>query len=652
MRHLSLCCLLIAAPLLAAEDPFLDWMDHIAQQQLDRREQAVRAIHTQAEARARQAKVRARILELIGGLPDYNGPLNAKVTGTIQKPHYTIEKVIFESLPQFYVTANLYRPNAAGHYPGVLFPMGHWDQGKAAAQRIAANLAVKGFVVLAYDPVGQGERFQQYDRRLKASLAGGTTDQHFQAGAQAILAGENFARYRIWDAKRALDYLVSRPEVEKEKIGCTGCSGGGTLTAYISALDNRIKVAAPACYINTWRKLFTGPTGDSEQSFPNFLASGLDVMDYIELFAPKPYLIANTVADFFPIEGARYAYQESLDWFRLFGAEDKIRWVVGPGGHGTPIEVREGIYQWMIRWLKDGKGDFREEPIEMVPDFDLLATESGHVDGAEMYQIILEGLRQRSKPATTSELVAELKKLSVAGEQPPPARVLSQTAAVEFRIEHLAIEVEPGLEIEGTLYLPYRDGRKPAVVLVAMGAKTAESFAHQGNVVLDLNLRGMPEPANPRYNGNWLETTRAWVIGKNLPGMRAGDILRAVHLLAARNDVDPAAIRAAARGVDGVWLLMAAAQDTHISRIWLDRTPYSLRAALEVPLTRNLHDAVIPGFLLHWDLEDMVKAMGNRPVIWSDPTDWLGHVTPRVAGASYRVMDEGDGRFLKELATN
>jgi hypothetical protein len=326
MRNLTFACLLIAAPLAAAEDPFLDWMDHIAQQQLDRREQAVRAVRSAAEARARQAQVRAKILELIGGLPDYEGPLNAKITGVIQKPQYAIEKLIFESLPQYYVTADLYRPNRAGRYPGVLFPMGHWDQGKAAAQRMAANLASKGFVVLAYDPVGQGERFQQYDPRLKQSLAGGTTDQHFQNGAQAILAGENFARYRIWDARRALDYLVSRPEVEKEKIGCTGCSGGGTLTAYIAALDGRIKVAAPACYINTWRKLFTGPTGDSEQSFPGFLSSGLDVMDYIELFAPKPYLIANTVGDFFPIEGARYAYQESLDWYRLFDAEEKLRW--------------------------------------------------------------------------------------------------------------------------------------------------------------------------------------------------------------------------------------------------------------------------------------------------------------------------------------
>ena len=125
----------------------------------------------------------------IGGLPDYAGPLNAKVTGKIELARYTIEKVVFESLPQFYITANLYRPNDSAKHPGILMPMGHWEEGKPAGQRIAANLAVKGFVVLAYDPVGQGERLQAYDQRTRVSLAGGATEQHFMAGAQSILAG-------------------------------------------------------------------------------------------------------------------------------------------------------------------------------------------------------------------------------------------------------------------------------------------------------------------------------------------------------------------------------------------------------------------------------------------------------------------------------
>ncbi len=203
----------------------LRWMDSIAQQQLANRETALAKIHTVGEAQARQAQVHAKILELLGGLPNYNGPLNARVTGKIERPSYTIEKLIFESLPQFYVAANLYLPKESGKHPGILRPMGHWEQGKVREQVMDANLAMKGFVVLTYDPIGQGERQQAYDPRVETSLIGGSTDQHFQAGAQSILAGENFARYRIWDAKRALDYLVSLPEVDADKIGVTGCSG-------------------------------------------------------------------------------------------------------------------------------------------------------------------------------------------------------------------------------------------------------------------------------------------------------------------------------------------------------------------------------------------------------------------------------------------
>src|SRR5262245_60075756 len=307
--RISALLLFLCSPLLAQETDnerrFLQWMDRIAQEQLDARAKRIDGVHSVDDAERRKAEVSAKILEAIGGLPDYNGPLNARVTGRIERPRYVIEKVIFESLPRFWVTANLYRPASPGKYPGVLLPLGHWEEGKPAMQRMAINLALKGFVALAYDPIGQGERQQAYDRRLGESLGAWATEQHFLVGGQCLLAGESFARYRIWDAKRALDYLLSRPEVESEKIGCTGCSGGGTVTTYIAALDARIKVAAPACYMNSYRVLFAGAIGDSEQSLPNFLSSGLDLTDYVELFAPKPWLIASMHEDVFTPEGAR-----------------------------------------------------------------------------------------------------------------------------------------------------------------------------------------------------------------------------------------------------------------------------------------------------------------------------------------------------------
>ena len=254
----------------SAQDPLLRWMDQIAQRELDQREHELVKVRTVAEADQRKQFVRLTILSLIGGLPDYRGPLNPRITGTLQADGYAIEKVIFESLPGFYVTANLYRPDQAGRYPGILLQAGHTQEGKPEGQRLAANLALKGFVVLAFDPVGQGEREQTYDPRVDRPLAGWSVPEHIQAGAQNILIGQSVARYFIWDAKRALDYLASRPEVDPARLGAAGCSGGGALTTFIGALDPRVKVVAPACYINSYRLLFRGADPDSEMSFPAF----------------------------------------------------------------------------------------------------------------------------------------------------------------------------------------------------------------------------------------------------------------------------------------------------------------------------------------------------------------------------------------------
>jgi hypothetical protein len=159
------------------------------------------------------------------------------------------------------------------------------------------------------------------------------------------------------------------------------------------------------------------------------------------------------------------------------------------------------------------------------------------------------------------------------------------------------------------------------------------------------------------FIGNWKTNARADLIGRNLPAMRAHDIVRGVDLLAARSDVDAASIRAAARGVKGVWLLLAAATDTRIGTVWLDKTPYSLRVALERSMNTDLFEAMIPGFALRWDLPDLVRAMGDRPVMWTDPTNWMRKIVPLgppfryryVLGDTTDLAGEQDARFLKEF---
>ena len=151
------------------------------------------------------------------------------------------------------------------------------------------------------------------------------------------------------------------------------------------------------------------------------------------------------------------------------------------------------------------------------------------------------------------------------------------------------------------------------------------------------------------FLGNWLTNERAELVGRNLAAMRAHDLLVAVDVLSARSDVEASSIRGYARGVKGVWLLLAAAVDQRLGKIWLDRTRWSINAALEGPLTNHLFDAMIPRFALHWDFQDLVDAIGDRRVLWTDPTNWMNRVVPLGAQYRYRHVGEGDGPSIEEF---
>lgn len=647
------------------QDPLLRWMDKIAQQQLQVRENAIAAVRTLADAERRKKFVRQKILEALGGLPDYAGPLNARVTGQIQAGGYVIEKVIYESLPGYYVTANLYRPSRPGRYPAVLLQAGHTQEGKAEPQRLAANLALKGFVSLAFDPAGQGEREQTYDPQLKAPAAGWSVNEHIHAGAQSSMVGEGLARYFIWDAKRSIDYLVSRPEVDPGRLGAAGCSGGGALTTFIGALDARLKAVIPACFPNSYRLLFAGSDPHSEMTLPQHLFLGLDTADFVELSAPTPWLIQATEQDYFTPPGAKLVYDEARRWYRLYDAEDKIAFFIGPGPHGTPLVSREAMYQWMIRWLSEGRGDFHEQPVKIYPNHELLVTKTGRVEdepgSRKLYQLILDSYYAKRKPGATAELATELRRLEIpSGGSAPTVKVLEESEGAGFRNQHIHFESEPGIEIDARLYVPSSPGKKSAMLLVAgrLSDFLAETIAKTGRVVLKLEpRRSLVQDDRRPYVGDWLSNTRADQIGVSLPARRAHDILRGVDLLCARQDVQTGSIRAAGQGVKGIWLLLAAAADPRIRKIWLDKTPYSLVEALHNTLNTSLSDAVIPGFALHWDLEDLTKVMGDRPVLWTDPANWMGRVVPLGSRFQYRwvlgditeMSDTQDLEYAQEL---
>jgi hypothetical protein len=334
-------CFLILPHIHAAQVPptsdsrteLIQYVNNLAHQQLEQRSQAVAKINTRAAAEQRAAWARRQVLQLIGGLPEERGTLNVRSYGSLNGDGFRVEKIVYDSLPGFHVTANLCLPTGQhGPYPAILFTPGHGPDGKAEAYTLGGNFARNGIALLAWDPIGQGERLQYFDPATGKSKVGHPTGEHSEASIQTMLLGDQISRYFVWDAMRGIDYLTSRHDIDAGRIGALGCSGGGTDTAYLAALDSRVKVAGVACYITSFDALLSsiGPQ-DAEQSIPNFISSGLDFPDWIEMFAPRPYAVISTTEDMFPFAGARQSYGEAKRIYSLYGAGDHLQWITGSG---------------------------------------------------------------------------------------------------------------------------------------------------------------------------------------------------------------------------------------------------------------------------------------------------------------------------------
>ncbi|MDO8685292.1 MAG: prolyl oligopeptidase family serine peptidase, partial [Clostridiales bacterium] len=267
------------------------------------------AIKSTGEIETRQTYMRAKFIKAIGGLPSSDSPLNPKLVGTVDCDGFRIEKIIYESRTKTFVTANLYIPDGISSPIGaVLFLCGHSEQAKHTGeyQIVCQYLVRSGLVVLAQDPVGQGERLSYYEKNLGTTTFNWGTGEHDYAGSQCWPLGDGLARYFVHDAMRGIDYLRTRPEVEPDRIGVTGNSGGGTQTSLMMIFDPRIAAAAPATFIMNRRTyMYTDGAQDAEQVWSGMTALGFDHEDILMAMIPKPVLVLAVKSDFFPIEGTR-----------------------------------------------------------------------------------------------------------------------------------------------------------------------------------------------------------------------------------------------------------------------------------------------------------------------------------------------------------
>lgn len=593
----------------------------------------------------RKAYIRARIMQTLGGAFPERTPLNARTVGTIQREGYKIEKVIFESQPKFYVTASLYVPTRGrGPFPAILFPLGHEEGAKAhdTWQQVLGSFAQKGYVALAWDQIGQGERVQMYDTDFGESKVRRSTTEHTIVGIQCLLTGDNLARYTIWDGMRALDYLLSRPEVDATRIGLTGNSGGGTHTAYLATLEDRIHVAAPSCYITSWTALLDtiGPQ-DAEQNLVPWIGAGLDHGDFIYAFAPRPFLMLSAIRDFFSIGGARATYREAQGIYKLMGVPEKLSMVEADDGHGYTKPRRLASYRWFGRWLK-GVDDQEPEPeVTIATEEELFCTEAGQVAvslGGEtvftLNQKRAEQLRPKGRPLAAEELRNRVRSMT-AFEAPKNALVVKPYGEITragYRIEKLTYESESGILIPSLVFVPEGGGaRKPAMIYVHGRGKSAaaaaggeiEQFVKAGLIVLAIDLRGLGETRSlsdengsdfPVYFGDFESAMTALHIGRPLVGMRMTDVLRGIDLLTARADVEPTKIYGFGKEAGAIPLLHAAAMDDRIGKIALEGMLASYQTIIQQRIHRQVFEQVIPGVLRLYDLPDVVAALAPRPV--------------------------------------
>ncbi|MBC7759947.1 MAG: acetylxylan esterase, partial [Phormidesmis sp. FL-bin-119] len=339
-------------------------------------------LQSRKDAEAYVRDIQEKIQKCFGPWPEKT-PLNARTTGTLERDAYKIENVVFESRPGFLITANLYIPKGLKTpLPAVIGTCGHGDPGKATPiyQSFAQGLARKGYIVLIFDPIGQGERVQYLSSELKPQRGIGVSEHNY-AGSQMVLCGETLSAWLTWDAIKCVDYLLTRTEVDAKQIGVTGNSGGGTQATWLCGVERRLSMAAPSCFIVGFgQNLQNELPADMEQCPPSALSLGLDHSDFIAAMAPKPVMILDQEKDYFDVRGAEKSFSRMKKLYKLFGAEDNAALFIGPEYHGYSQHNREAMYEWFNKATKNGSPK-AEPDLTLEKEEALWCTPNGQVGG-------------------------------------------------------------------------------------------------------------------------------------------------------------------------------------------------------------------------------------------------------------------------------
>jgi dienelactone hydrolase len=534
----------------------------------------------------RRPRLRAAVLQALGPLPEKPCPLEARVLGELKRPGFRIEKLIFQSRPDVWVTATAYVPETAeGKVPAVLCVHGHWPWARRdpVVQARCVGLVKLGFLVLAVDAFGAGERYPEPAQgTYHGALFGGSL----------WTVGQTLLGFQVYDNRRAVDYLLTRPEIDGDRLGVTGASGGGNQTMYAGALDERFRAVVPVCSVGSYQAYLRAACCVCEvlPGALRFTEEG----DVLGLVAPRALMVVSATQDAFQFSVGEAA--KSLDRtriiYRLLEAPEKLRHAVFDSPHDYNRPMREAMYGWMTRWLKnEGDGSpiaEREQSPEKPEDLSCFADRPRPKIflfppsfAAREARVFLSRLTERLPDhvedwQATAVYLRGLLAREVFGVLPDRPRPTAQfdrpSVADGFAVTPLELKSEPGLTLPAVMKSSVRQGaRQPACIVLHLKGK-AEALAQpvtaallaRGWTVIAPELRATGElrpggDAVGRAPGHNSAEHALW-IGRPLLGQWVFDILCALDWLALQPTLDPRRVAIVGFDQAGIVALCAAGQ--------------------------------------------------------------------------------------------
>jgi hypothetical protein len=619
--------------------------------QLKSRQSEIQELDSKQDWLARQSLIKEKLRKISGPFPDKT-PLNVKITGKLKMDGYTVEKLIYESFPGYYVTAALYIPDGVKKKaPAIFYVCGHTPDGFRAGtyQHIIVNLVMKGFVVFTIDPMGQGERYEYWDKENNQPKITIPDHEHSYAGAQCLISGYSTARYFIWDAMRGIDYMLTRKEIDPDRIGMTGRSGGGNITAYLGALDERIHAAAPECYITGYEYIYKsiGPQC-AEQNLYKMIHEGLDHADFIEARAPKPTLIIGTTRDFFSIQGTLDSFDEARKMYRILDAENKLSIALDDTVHKSTAKNREAMYAFFQKYL-DNPGSPLDMEVEVPDPEELKVTQTGQIatafSGKTIFSMNETIVRSQvanldTKRINTSGYLSKIPNLvtEYAGFNYPDefGRPVFSGRFVRnnYTLEKYLIPGSDEYVLPVALFKPKKDMKGELILMVhSDGMKAAlknDSLVNDligaGFSVLLCDLPGIGSMGPGYLKGDsyiqgisFNQWFAAILTGRSHIGLWAEDLIRIVNFTKG-NLKDFSKLSAMAIGPVGGALLHAAILEPAIKQISLISPLISYS---ELAMTRLYNPEYIPysvaGAIVDYDLSDLIAGLHERKIIIVNP---------------------------------